>query len=59
MLDLIFVKVENSMQLLSEIYGYLFEHMKRTCMTLSGPGIYAENCTFLERPVTFVPVLTF
>ena len=41
-LDLIFVK-------LSEIYGYLFEHVKRTCVALSDPGIYAEICTFLER----------
>ena len=39
MLDLIFVKVESSMQLLNEIYGYLFEH---------DHSIYAEICTFLE-----------
>ena len=49
MLGLIFVEVESSMQLLSEIYGYLFEHVKRTCMTLSDPGIYTELCTFLEH----------
>ena len=49
MLDLIFVKVESSMQLLIEIYGYLFEHVKQTCMDLSDPSIYAEICTFLER----------
>ena len=44
MLDLIFVEVESFMQLLSEIYGYLFEHVKRTCMALSDPSIYAELC---------------
>ena len=27
-LDLIFVKVQSSLQLLSEIYGYLFQHVK-------------------------------
>ena len=64
MLELIFVKVESSMQPLSEVYGYLFEHVKQTCMALSDLGIYAEICTFLEqerggRPMTFVPVLTF
>ena len=37
------------MQLLSEIYGYLFEHVKRTSMALSDPSIYAEICTFFER----------
>ena len=30
MLDLIFVKVESSMQRLDEIYGHLFEQVKRT-----------------------------
>ena len=49
MLDLLFVKVESSLQLLIEIYGYLLEHVKRTCMALSDPSIYAEICTFLER----------
>ena len=49
MLDLILVKVESFMQLLIEIYRYLFEHVKRTCMALSDPRIYAEICTFLER----------
>ena len=44
MLDLIFGNVESSMQLLGEIYGYLFEDV-----TLSNPSIYAEICTFLER----------
>ena len=39
------------MQLLSEIYGYLFEHVKRTCMALSDSSIYAEICTFLEPMV--------
>ena len=58
------VQVESSVQLLSEIYGYLFEHVKRTCMALSDPGNYAEICKFLERmeergPVTFVHVLAF
>ena len=48
MLDLIFVKVKSSMQLLSEIDGYMFEHMKRTCMALSDPSIYADICMFLE-----------
>ena len=38
MLDLIFVKVESSMQLWGEIHGYLFQHMKRTCMALSDPS---------------------
>ena len=37
------------MQILSEIYGYLFEIVKRTCVALSDPSIYAEICTFLER----------
>ena len=49
MLDLIFVKAESSMQLLIEIYGYLFEHVKPTCMALRDPSIDAELCTFLER----------
>ena len=56
MLDLIFVQVENSMQI------HLFEHVKRTCVALSDPIIYAEICTFLERMEEsgpFVPVLTF
>ena len=64
MLDLFCVKVESSMQRLSEIYWYLFEHVKRTCMALSDPSTYAELCTFLERmeesgTSLFVPVLTF
>ena len=49
MLDLIFFKVESSMQLWGEIYGYLFQHVKRTCMALSNPSVYAEICTFFER----------
>ena len=52
------------MQLLSEINGYLFEHVKPTCLTMSDPSIYAELCTFLERVEEsgrsfFVPELTF
>ena len=38
-LDLIFIKVESSMQLFREINGYLFEHVKRTCMAPSDPNI--------------------
>ena len=49
MLDLNFVKGASSMQLLREVYGYLFEHVKRTCISLSDPSIYAEFCAFLER----------
>ena len=45
MLDLIFFKVESSMQLLSEIYGYLFKHVKRSCMALSD---LCRDFTFLE-----------
>ena len=65
MLDSIFVKVESFMQLLSEIYaGYLFEHVKRTCMALSDPSTYDELCTFLEGmeesgPSLLCLVLTF
>ena len=40
------VKVESSMQLLTEINGYMFEHVKRTCKALNDP---IESCTFLER----------
>ena len=49
MVDLVFVKDESSTQHLSEIYGYLFKHVKRTCMALSDSSIYDEICTFLER----------
>ena len=41
---------------LRDLYGYLFEHVKCTCMAMSSPDIYAELCTFLE-PVTFVLTL--
>ena len=46
---MILVKVERSMLLLSEIYGYLFEDVIRTCMATGDPSIYAELCTFPER----------
>ena len=42
-------QVQSCMQILSEIYGYLFEIVKRTCVALSDPSIYAEICTLLER----------
>ena len=57
-----YILVESSMQLFTEIYGYLCQHVKRTCIALSDPSIYAEICTFLERVEDngpFVPVLTF
>ena len=51
------VQVESSVQPLSEIYVYLFEHVNRTCMALSDPGNYAEICTFLERMAESGPSL--
>ena len=45
------------MQLWSEIYGYLCQHVKRKCTALSDPGIYAEICTFLERMEESAPLL--
>ena len=37
------------MQLWSDGYGHVFEHVKRTCMAMGDPGIYAEMCAFRER----------
>ena len=64
MLDLIFVKVQSSMQLLSEIHGYLSQDVKENvhgteqpkclCWDLYGSWAYGR-----QRPVTFLPVLTF
>ena len=50
------------MQPLSEISGYLFEHVKRMCMALCDPMLkylYVSLAYGRERPVTFLSVLTF
>ena len=55
MLDLIFVKVENSMQLLSKIYaGCLFEYVKRTCMALSDPSAMHVHFTCSNKHPAYI-----